>query len=39
MVKIKNKGNNVYMQRMNCIEIEKYTQKKDQDKMLVNYLN
>lgn len=36
--KIKNKGNNVYIQRKNCIEIEKYTQKKDQDKMLVNYL-
>lgn len=37
--KIKSKGNNVYIQRMNNIKIQKYTQKKDQNKMLINYLN
>lgn len=38
ITKIKSKGNNVYIQNIRYMEIEKYTQKKDQDKMLINYL-
>ncbi len=38
ITKIRNKGNNIYLQRINCIKIEKYIQKKDQNKMLINYL-
>lgn len=36
--KTKSKGNNVYIERINNMKIEKYTQKKDQNKMLINYL-
>lgn len=36
--KIKEKGNRVEIYNYNKIEIEKYNQKKDQNKMLVNYL-
>lgn len=39
ITKIKSSGNNVYTKRINILKIDKYTQKKDQDKMLVNYLN
>jgi len=38
VTKIISKGNNVYIKRISCLKIEEYTQKKDQDKMLVNYL-
>ena len=38
ITKIKNKGNIVNINRINYIKIEKYIQKKDQNKMLVNYL-
>lgn len=38
ITKIKQKGNNVDILYLNNLEIEKYAQKKDQDKMLVNYL-
>lgn len=38
ITKIKSKGNNVYIKHINTLKIDKYVQKKDQDKMLVNYL-
>lgn len=38
ITKIKEKGNNVDIFYIDNLKIEKYTQKKDQDKMLVNYL-
>lgn len=36
--KIKSKGNNINILSLNNLKIEKYAQKRDQDKMLVNYL-
>lgn len=38
ITKIKSKGNNVYMSRVNNLRIEEYIKKKDQDKMLISYL-
>lgn len=38
ITKIKDKGNEVYILSSNHIKIDKYTKKKDQDKMLVNYI-
>lgn len=38
ITKIKEKGNKVEIYKFNKIEVEKYTQKKDQNKMLANYL-
>lgn len=38
ITKLKNKGNNIDIKYINNIKIKKYTQRKDQNKMLVNYL-
>lgn len=38
ITKIKSKGNNVYLSRVNNLRIEEYIKKKDQDKMLISYL-
>lgn len=37
--KIKNSGNHVNIFHVNRLTIEEYIQKKDQNKMLVDYLN
>ena len=38
VTKLKSKGDSVTIYKYNMLEVEKYQQKKDQDKMLINYL-